>query len=584
MELEQPPAEIACCAHRAGAGRDLRFVVVVVAQDVPAGRRVSGAAGTGVPASASRRSCASVRGRHRGRSLQDGTIVAFVLNVVMASPSAPPGSSRCSCMRGLSDLEDRVVVPAVQSAGSGSSHTAAYSPSSSLSPEASARASLTPSGLAASSAASASSRIVSGSRPTSSAAASLFGSSLIRSAAAYRRNSFLSLGGALSFSAAISLTCSATSVRTVSSTRSAYCWCAGLATAVAICWLVARVHAEHRDRAHRFLVLLGRLFEKGCAYPAAPADVPGVLPERFPEAFDRGVELLADARFVVRHGWISSRSGRFREGGFSLGRRVPIVLDRGRSGAPHSRSCGGDLDDSDRLCGGRMSCWMSASEAGRLACSARLSGGAPRVVEVWSLDAVRAVCGVGRFVGDRCNLFVVASGVVPILVSGPVLRLRARCRSLAGRCLSAGRPDGRPVDAVPGLALFGSGLGPAFGWGCRCQHRWVCHGDAMRRLELLAAVEAVRCAGSVTGRVEPRALFGARRDSGLAVQLLDRGLLDIVSIPALMAALMSFRLTAGSHGVLLDALALRGAPRVSEDGFEGEIAPLDEELGPRRGQ
>ena len=36
--------------------------------------------------------------------------------------------------------------------------------------------------------------------------------------------------------------------------------------------------------------------------------------------------------------------------------------------------------------------------------------------------------------------------------------------------------------------------------------------------------------------------------------------------------------------MLLDALALRGAPPVSEDRFEGEIAPLTRELGPRNGQ
>ena len=60
-------------------------------------------------------------------------------------------------------------------------------------------------------------------------------------------------------------------------------------------------------------------------------------------------------------------------------------------------------------------------------------------------------------------------------------------------------------------------------------------------------------------------------------------LLCVVLIPVLMAALLSFRSTAGSRGVLLDALALRGVPRVSEHRFEGEIAPLDEELGPRKG-
>ena len=106
----------------------------------------------------------------------------------------------------------------------------------------------------------------------------------------------------------------------------------------------------------------------------------------------------------------------------------------------------------------------------------------------------------------------------------------------------------------------------------------------MRRLGFLAAVEAVRCAWFVIGRVVARGLFGARRDPRLAVRLLDAGLLDVVWIPVLMAALSSFRSTAGSRGVPFDALALGGVPRVSEDRFEGEIAPLNRELGPRKRQ
>ncbi len=195
------------------------------------------------------------------------------------------GGSRCSCMRGLSDLEGRVVVPAVQSAGSGSSHTAAYSASSSLSPEASARASLTPSGLAASSPASASSRIVSGSRPTSSAAVSLFGSSLIRSAAAYRRSSFPVVG-----------------------------WCAVVLRGDLDSLgplLVCRVGDDGCDLlAGRSRIAIGHTVSSSCSCvssrrvarirPLRP--MPGVLPERFPEAFDRGVELLADAQWFVMGG------------------------------------------------------------------------------------------------------------------------------------------------------------------------------------------------------------------------------------------------------------------------------------------
>ena len=110
------------------------------------------------------------------------------------------------------------------------------------------------------------------------------------------------------------------------------------------------------------------------------------------------------------------------------------------------------------------------------------------------------------------------------------------------------------------------------------------HGNATRRLVLLAAVEAVRRPGSGTGRVVVRGCVGSRRDAGWRVRLLDAGLLDVVRMPVLMAALSSFLSTAGSRGVLLDALALRSALRVSEDRFEGEIAPLNRELGPRKGQ
>ena len=99
--------------------------------------------------------------------------------------------------------------------------------------------------------------------------------------------------------------------------------------------LVARVHAQHRGRAYRFLVVLLRLFEEGRTYPAAPADAPGVLLKRCPDAFDRVVDPFAGDRFVVRDGWISSCSGRSVGGAFSSRRRVPIVFDPGRSAARH---------------------------------------------------------------------------------------------------------------------------------------------------------------------------------------------------------------------------------------------------------
>ena len=101
----------------------------------------------------------------------------------------------------------------------------------------------------------------------------------------------------------------------------------------------------------------------------------------------------------------------------------------------------------------------------------------------------------------------------------------------------------------------------------------------MRRLGLLAAVEAVHCVWCVTGRVVAWALVATRRDARLAVRLLAAGLLDVVWIPVSMAALSSLLSTPGSRRVLLDALALRSAPRVSEDRLEGETAPLDENWG-----
>ena len=101
----------------------------------------------------------------------------------------------------------------------------------------------------------------------------------------------------------------------------------------------------------------------------------------------------------------------------------------------------------------------------------------------------------------------------------------------------------------------------------------------MRRFGLLAAVEAVPCAWCVTGRVVAYALVAVRRDARLAVRLLHAALLDVVWIPVSMAALSLFLSTPGSRRVLLDASALRSAPRVSEGRFEGETAPLDENWG-----
>ena len=111
--------------------------------------------------------------------------------------------------------------------------------------------------------------------------------------------------------------------------------------------------------------------------------------------------------------------------------------------------------------------------------------------------------------------------------------------------------------------------------------RSVRHGNAVRGLVLLAAVEAVRRPGSGTDRVVARGLVGARRDVDWHVCLLDAGLLDVVRIPVVIVALCSFGSTAASGGVSLEALAPGGAPLLSEGRFEGEIAPLERELGPR---
>ena len=109
------------------------------------------------------------------------------------------------------------------------------------------------------------------------------------------------------------------------------------------------------------------------------------------------------------------------------------------------------------------------------------------------------------------------------------------------------------------------------------------HGNAVRGLVLLAAVEAVRRLGAGTDRLVARGLVGVRRDVGWQVRLFDPGLLDLVRIPLVIVAFWSFGSTAASGGVSLEALAPGGAPLLSEE-RRGEIAPLERELGPRNGQ
>ena len=283
----------------------------------------------------------------------------------------------------------------------------------------------------------------------------------------------------------------------------------------------------------------------------------------------------------TRPGWISSCSGRSVGGAFSTRRRVPIVLDPGRSAARHRAvvGCGSTgFPSSPR--------WTNVPLDVRSGCGSSCASRAALVVlvpvvEVWPLDAVRAVCGAGRIVHEALR-----RRPRPCLDPGrrQLRWMPARCCSPSGRSVFPARPDGRSVRSCRCSLLSVSGQGAASGWCSRWSRRSVRHGNATRRLVLLAAVEAVRRPGSGTGRVVVRGCVGSRRDAGWRVRLLDAGLLDVVRMPVLMAALSSFLSTAGSRGVLLDALALRSALRVSEDRFEGEIAPLNRELGPRKGQ
>ena len=120
-----------------------------------------------------------------------------------------------------------------------------------------------------------------------------------------------------------------------------------------------------------------------------------------------------------------------------------------------------------------------------------------------------------------------------------------------------------------GSVLSVSDRGAASGWCSRGSRRSVRHGNATRRLVLLAAVEAVRRPGSGTGRVVARGLVVARRDAGWRVRLLDAGLLDVGRIPVLVVGLWSFGSTAGRRRVPLEALAPGGALLASEGGSRG---------------
>ena len=128
------------------------------------------------------------------------------------------------------------------------------------------------------------------------------------------------------------------------------------------------------------------------------------------------------------------------------------------------------------------------------------------VVEVWPLDAVRAVSGVGRIVDEgrrrrppalsrswSSAAFVVCLvGAVlrPIAPSSLLGRTTVRLTSCRGSLLSAS--DGSTAGSR-GVAVRGA----ASGW-CSRWSRAVRHRSATRRLVLFAAVEAIRRPGSGT--------------------------------------------------------------------------------------
>ena len=127
--------------------------------------------------------------------------------------------------------------------------------------------------------------------------------------------------------------------------------------------------------------------------PRAPCQ-PSVRSHRR-DAVDRGVDPFAGDRLVVRHGWISSCSRRSVGGGLLSCRRVPIVFDPGRLAAPHravtrhgfprfpSSAEWTNVPLGVRFCSG-SSCGSRAAFVVLVP-----------VVEVWTLDAVRAVRGPG---------------------------------------------------------------------------------------------------------------------------------------------------------------------------------------------
>ena len=206
------------------------------------------------------------------------------------------------------------------------------------------------------------------------------------------------------------------------------------------------------------------------------------------------------------------------------------------------------------------------------------------VVEVRPLDSVRAVCGACRIVDEVLRRRPRRRRDPGLLLGSPIAWEALFCRQ--STCLGslAGRPSGvrladvdrsSGVPAAPGLAGALDGRAAPCVIGARCVGS--CSSRPSRQSVVL---------GSGSGRVVVRGLVGARRDAGWRVRLLDAGLLDVVRIPVLVVALWSFGSTTCLPGVVAcrSTRRVRVAPAGVRRRFEGEIAPLNRELGPRNCQ
>ena len=229
-----------------------------------------------------------------------------------------------------------------------------------------------------------------------------------------------------------------------------------------------------------------------------------------------------------------------------------------------------------------MSRWMSAPAAALRVRTAPLSWCSFLLLEVWTLDGVRAVCGACRIVDARLRCR-------PLRRRDPGLRLGFSiawealfsCRptflgNSAGRS-SGGRPArvGRSSGVTSALRLGGVLDGPTAGWvmGTRCV------GSGCSRPSRRFVVPGRGVVGSLRGVVSvsggpPVGVFG-------------------FSMPGCSTSCGSrcWRSRSGRSdrlprfvGVPLEPSGPGGALLASEQWFEGEIAPLEGELGPRKGQ